>query len=306
MLPQTVSGWVRSDTFKTVTAKSIFEYMDGAGELYLGYRFDRLYVFSYSMPGQDDILVELYSMKSAEDAFGLLSLDWSGEPAVIDEGKRPPPSPESVPRARALYGSGLLRIWSGDLFIRIMADRETPESHRAVFSLGKICVQGRKPAAVPGWMKSLPPSLCGRWNLEKDQVRFLRTHLALNSVYFLSYSNILGLDLSTEVAAGRYRIPQKSGENPPLHIFSIRYNSTLKAREALAGFHQTYYPEYPLRPEESSSSKPVLRPTENKWSGYVLNGPYAVLGFEFLDESSLKDALTEVIRNIQNQIGGQS
>ena len=47
-LPITVDAWSRPDTPRTITAETIFKYMNGAGELYLGYRFDHLEVFEYS------------------------------------------------------------------------------------------------------------------------------------------------------------------------------------------------------------------------------------------------------------------
>jgi hypothetical protein len=54
--------------------------MNGAGELYLGYRFRHLEVFDYLSTNKDHILLELYYMERPEDAFGLLSLDWGGKP----------------------------------------------------------------------------------------------------------------------------------------------------------------------------------------------------------------------------------
>ncbi len=40
-LPKTVEVWKRPDSPKVVDASNIFQYMDGAGELYLGYRFKK-------------------------------------------------------------------------------------------------------------------------------------------------------------------------------------------------------------------------------------------------------------------------
>ena len=74
-LPQKVGIWTRPDSPQVVTAKTIFNYMDGAGELYLGYRFRQLEVFNYAAVDQDEILVELYWMESSDVAFGLLSQD---------------------------------------------------------------------------------------------------------------------------------------------------------------------------------------------------------------------------------------
>ena len=77
-LPKTVGAWTRSETTRLIDSANIFGYMNGAGELYLGYRFNHLEVFNYTADGQPKILVELYYMKTPDDAFGLLSLDWGG------------------------------------------------------------------------------------------------------------------------------------------------------------------------------------------------------------------------------------
>ncbi|MBN1895438.1 hypothetical protein JW906_13135 [bacterium] len=305
MLPQTLSGWVRSDTLQTVTSGSIFDYMDGAGELYIGYRFDRLEVSRYRMPGQDEILAEIYFMKSPDDAFGLLSLDWGGEPVNLCGRDSIPAAPETIPRARALYGAGLLRVWSGDVFARIMAYRVTPESKAAVMDLGRAVARSREPSPTPAWMHSLPALLCKSWNLERDEIRFLRTHLVLNSIYFLSYSNILELDLSTEIAAGRYRPGDQSAGNPPVFVFNIRYPSDGRAMKALSGFHGIYFPESPLGQDERDLAGPVLRLVEGKWAGFLLHGRDAALGFEFPDRKSVETALMEIVKHSEHTTGGQ-
>ena len=110
-LPQSVGGWTLSGPPKKVEPTAIFDYMDGAGELYLGYRFKFLEVYEYRHSGESDILVELYWMASSDDAYGLLSGDWGGE--VVDLSSVERHGTASI--MRALYGAGLLRIWSCDL-----------------------------------------------------------------------------------------------------------------------------------------------------------------------------------------------
>ena len=41
-LPKTVGVWNRPDSPRVINSKNIFKYMNGAGELYLGYRFHHL------------------------------------------------------------------------------------------------------------------------------------------------------------------------------------------------------------------------------------------------------------------------
>ena len=63
-LPKTVGVWNRSDSPRFIHSENIFKYMNGAGELYLGYRFRHLEVFDYTSAGQGNILVELYLWKA--------------------------------------------------------------------------------------------------------------------------------------------------------------------------------------------------------------------------------------------------
>ena len=102
--PKAVGSWTRPDAARIIDASNIFEYMNGAGELYLAYGFDRLEVYEYTSDQQDSILVELYFMKTSDDAFGLLSMDWGGEPIANHPAKPFPSNPGVAPPVRALYG----------------------------------------------------------------------------------------------------------------------------------------------------------------------------------------------------------
>ncbi|MBW2433259.1 MAG: hypothetical protein JRF36_06635, partial [Deltaproteobacteria bacterium] len=131
-LPKTVGVWKKPDSPRLIDSKNIFKYMNGAGELYLGYRFHHLEVFDYTSANQGNILVELYFMESPDDAFGLLSLDWGGEPVSYGGAPAATSRKSFTSPTRALYGGGLMRFWSDDMYARIMAERETPASKEAV------------------------------------------------------------------------------------------------------------------------------------------------------------------------------
>src|SRR5512143_3656034 len=134
--PPTALGWSRVDPPQVVAPADIFKYMDGAGELYLAYGLVRLEVHEYTSPTEQPITLEVYTLRSADDAYGLLSLDWDGEPAALDSAW-----PAAPPRA--LYGSGLLRAWSAEVYLRVMATSETPAARAAVLEIGRGLVAGR-------------------------------------------------------------------------------------------------------------------------------------------------------------------
>ena len=171
-------------------SSNIFHYMNGGGELYLAYGFDHLEVNEYTADQQDTILVEVYVMNTSDDAFGLLSLDWGGEPVTFQSTASVPFKPTVSPPARALYGGGLLRLWADTIYARVMAFRETAESKEAVLSLGQTIAANRKMPGEPELLKVLPKAMSSDWKLRKDRIGYFRSHLVLNSLYYLSHQNI--------------------------------------------------------------------------------------------------------------------
>ena len=92
-LPETVGSWVRPDVRRRITADDHLRLHGRGGELYLAYRFDHLDVFEYKAADASSgtILVEMYSMRTPDDAFGLLSNDWGGEALPFDARSRKAP-----------------------------------------------------------------------------------------------------------------------------------------------------------------------------------------------------------------------
>lgn len=240
-LPSTIQGWERTGPNRIAGSKSLFDYMNGGGELYLSYGFDHLDVYHYVSKGHEKVLVEIYFMKSTDDAFGLLSLDWGGDAVRFDppSSKGPDPNVPEVPRA--LYGGGLLRVWAGRIYARIMAHRETPDTRKLVMDLGRRITGDHKSANPPELFNRLPDVIEDGWALRRDRAGYFRSHLVLNSLFFLSYTNILSLDHSVEAVTAPY---EKTGEKTGrIQALVITYGSSVKAKEALQKFLEAYLPE---------------------------------------------------------------
>jgi len=285
LLPKTAGLWTRPESPKIITAKNIFEYMDGAGELYLAYRFDHLESYEYQAEAQKEILVELYFMESSDDAFGLLSLDWGGTPVDLYDESLDNSEAEKHPWPRALYGEGLLRIWSDNIYARIMATQETPESKQAVLELGRTIANGRSNPPAPKLMKTLPGILHQTWKLRKDRAGYLRSHLVLNSLYYLGHTNMLDLDHATEAITAPYEKMDSAEGRPRIQLLTIKYSSPERAKNALAHFHQSYLPDYPLE-KRSISSRDLTNtfPIEDGWLGYKLFQNILTVVFECPDK----------------------
>ena len=288
-LPKTVDAWSRPDTSRTITAETIFKYMNGAGELYLGYRFDQLEVFEYSSANQNNILVELYYMQTSDDAFGLLSLDWGGEPVVLENSRAEKASVSDWSSTTALYGAGLLRLRADRIYARIMAYRETPASKKAVLAMGQAIVAGRKHPAEPELVKNPAPKIGADWSLRKDRLSYFRSYLVLNSIYFLSSENILELGHATEAVTAPYEATSQneSGIRKRCQFLLVRYEKSELARQALRHFHQVYLPDHTDRLGQfAAMQKPETFKLEDGWLAYKQMDEYLAIVFECPDRNS--------------------
>ena len=268
-LPPSVGQWTRSEKARIIDSGSIFDYMNGAGELYLAYGFDHLRVYEYTAEDQENILVEVYVMSASEDAFGLLSMDWGGDPVVIHPEGPSPGGRRVSPPVRALYGKGLLRIWADTLFVRVMAYRETKESKEAVLSIGRSISMNRASPSEPKLLKTLPDSGLPGWTLRNDRIGFFRSHLVLNSLYYLGHQNILLLDQTTEAVTAPYEMKTDTGVVKRVQVIVVRYAEPDKAQKALEHFHEAYLTEYP-KPNTRVSGRQVEKAfkIEDGWVAY--------------------------------------
>lgn len=269
-LPRTVGAWTKAGPSLTVDATTIFDYMDGAGEMYLAFGFDRLEVTEYDADGRSGTLTaEVYFMRTQADAFGLLSQDWGGEP--VDAAVGIQASPETVaPAARALYGGGLLRLAAGNLYARIQAERETPESREAVLALGKTVAAGREFSAEPALLRHLPPTVGSSWKLRRDRLAYFRSHLVLKSLLYLGNQNILDLGPDTEGAVVPYEREAGAAGARRFQLMVVRYPALDRAKRALEHFVQAYRPE-------AATALPATVKGEGGWMAYGLRGEHFVL-----------------------------
>jgi len=294
-LPKTVGVWNRLEPPRIINSKYIFKYMNGAGELYLGYRFRHLEVLDYTSADQGNILVELYFMESPDDSFGLLSLDWGGEPVSFDGAPAAISNQYFTASSRALYGGGLMRLWSDDIYARIMAERETPASKEAILALGKTIAAGAQYPPEPTLVKLLPLEIDAVWKLRGDRLSFFRSHLVLNSIYYLSHENILDLDLSAEAVSAPYEHISGSGNQKRSQFLLVQYENPERARQALNHFHDAYLPE--LKKEITVDNASLFK-LEDGWLAYKLLGKYIAIVFECPDPESAKVILQKNESNL--------
>jgi hypothetical protein len=295
-LPKTIGAWTRSNPARIIDSSNIFDYMNGAGELYLSYGFDHLEVYEYKADQEENILVEVYVMNTSDDAFGLLSQDWSGDPVTLQSTPSFQSNSTVAPPHRALYGKGLLRLWADNIYARVMAYHETSVSREVVLSLGKTISANRKIRSEPELLKILPNAIDSDWKLRKDRIGYFRSHLVLNSLYYLSHDNILNLDHSTEAVIAPYEKTLHDGTSKRIQALFVKYATPERAGKALNDFHSAYLDEHPKGVDPGHNKKGVnFFKIEDGWLGYTLDGSSLSIVFECPN----RDTAELIIKHIQ-------
>jgi hypothetical protein len=86
LLPR-VAGWTRAEEIQQYRAETLYEYIDGAAEAYIGYDFKELVVGQFRADGSKaQVTAEIYDMGTPLNAFGIYSVERFPESLFLDIG----------------------------------------------------------------------------------------------------------------------------------------------------------------------------------------------------------------------------
>jgi Family of unknown function (DUF6599) len=261
VLPSEVAGWKWDGKGKSFNTKTVFEYIDGAAELYLAYGFLGLKVWRFEKTGAPPINLEIYEQASSEDAYGVFSFEQQDEPAGIGQGSE--------------FGGGLLRFWKGNYFVSVYAEGEGKGVEAAILDIGKASAQA---IPITGPEPKLIQFLPGKeFGLVDRSIRFLKSHVLLNQRFFIAHQNILNLSRKTDAVLAMYL---REGQKAPLLL--IRYPNADEARISLESFRKAYMPD--------AGGKDRVKTEDRKWTFSRQQKDYLLLVFSAPTESDA-DAL---------------
>ena len=236
-LPAEVAGWKWDGKDLRYNSRTLFDYIDGAAELYLAYGFQNLTVRRYEKTSRLSIVVEVYEMASPEDAYGVFSFERQDVSAGIGQGSE--------------FGGGLLRFWKGKYFVSVYAEGDGPEVEPAILSAGRAAADSIPgTGAEPALIQFLPGKDLG---LIEKNIRYLKSHILLNQRFFISHENILNLNRDSEAVLANY-----VREREKVSLLLIRYPNPGKAAEALQSFTRAYLAD--------ASGKDRVRTEDRKWT----------------------------------------
>jgi hypothetical protein len=269
LVPREILGWKALED-QTYDPKTIFNYIDGAGEVYRAYNFKSLLARRFEKEGKPALIVDFFDMGRANDAFGVFTHDPEGENIGIGQG--------------STYKGGLLSFWKDQFFVSVYAEEETEETMEAVLALGReiasaIPKQGEKPALL----LFLPAK-----NLDEKNIHYFHNHLILNYHFYVSNENILLLDQQTEAVLARYG---EKGES--INFLLVLYPDAKKAEQAYQSFTQAYMPD--------AKEPGRVKTEDNKWTVTKIKNNLLAIVFNASSEALAK----EMIEGLELKLGAK-
>ena len=268
--PTATESWKWDGKEEVYGSRAIFDYIDGAGEVYLAYNFKSLIVRPFEKTGYPRIITELYDMGSSTDAYGIFSLERQDEEAGIGQGSE--------------FGGGLLRFWKGKFFVSVYADGEGSEAGQTILSLGRtiansIPLTGKTPKLI----SALPD---GKMGLVEKSIRYLHSHILLNQRFFVATKNILNLNPKTEVILAQYL-----REGKKIHLLLVRYPDVKEADAAFQSFKRAYMPEV--------FDKGLLQTEDKRWTATKKVNEFVLIVFGASSEQEGE----ELIKGTEKKLG---
>jgi hypothetical protein len=257
-IPISAGPWL-SEADQVFDADTVFDYIDGAGEVYRSYLMRVLVARRFHKDGRPDVVVDAFDMGSSEDAFGVFTHDLDGADAAIGQG--------------SAYKAGLLSFWKDRYFLSVYAEEETAETKALVLDLGR-----RIAAAIPGsGEKPELLTLLPAEGLESGRVRFFHNHSVLNYHYFVADTNVLLLDQTTDAVLAGY-----GGSR----LLVAAYGDAAAAARARASFAGAYMPE--------AGDSAAVRTENGKWTAIRSGAEIVAVVFDALSEGEARDRLDTV------------
>ncbi|MBI3123507.1 MAG: hypothetical protein HYZ10_03805 [Ignavibacteriales bacterium] len=234
-LPDSINGWKKLGEDRLFNDQNLYDYIDGAAELYISFGFTKVFNRIYSAGEGKEIIVDIFYMNTPQDAFGAFS--FSVGKVGNDFG------------TQSQTAQGAIVFWKNNFVVSIVENPASEEAKKTSLTIAKLIDESiPEKGSFPEVLKYLPSE-----NLDVQSVRYFRHYVWFNTYTYISGENILNINQNTHGVLAKY------GDKEKLILMIIKYPDEREALAALEKFNRAYYKT--LKP------KPVVKPKEGKFSG---------------------------------------
>jgi hypothetical protein len=170
-----ITGWKHSGEIQTFMPKTLYEYIDGAADLYLAYDFQELNVAEYMNDKKASVTIEIYRHQSPNDAFGIYSQERLSDANYLNIG------------AQGYIDKNILIFLSGIYYVKMNSYKTGAEDPEVLQAFAKKVAENLDERGdLPSILSSFPMEGMIR-NSEKFIARNFLGYSFLNSAFTADY-----------------------------------------------------------------------------------------------------------------------
>jgi hypothetical protein len=140
-----MSGWKQAEKTQRFSPRTLYEYINGAADLYLAYEFQELHVAEYRRGPKAVVTVEVYRHQNSTQAFGIYSQERLPDARLVDIG------------AQGYQEPMVLNFITGPYYVKINGYETGPEDEKILLAFAQrigTMLGGKTP--LPGILSSFP------------------------------------------------------------------------------------------------------------------------------------------------------
>ncbi len=160
-----VTGWKQSGEVQIYQPENLFDYIDGASDLYLSYDFQELKVAEYQNVNKASVIIEVYRHKTPTHAFGIYSQERLSDANFLDIG------------AQGYGEKDILNFLTGNYYVKMNSFKTGSEEQKILLNFAEKMIEsfGEK-GSLPSILSSFPEE-----GKKKNSEKFI-------AIKFLGYS----------------------------------------------------------------------------------------------------------------------
>ncbi|UCH85153.1 MAG: hypothetical protein JSW50_05540 [Candidatus Latescibacterota bacterium] len=170
----TLEGWTPDGEPEVFYPETLFEYINGAAEVYLTYDFVALGALTYDKGEKQSLTIDVYRHKDLRNAFGIYSAEKPEETDFLSIG------------SQGYYAKGILNFFKGPYYVKVMGYYLEDDEAMLTSIANEVAGNLDGEAAFPKMLSCFPAE--GKiTNSEKFIARNFLGHGFLHAAYTASY-----------------------------------------------------------------------------------------------------------------------
>ena len=187
-----IKGWKQAGGILTFSPRKLYNYIDGAADLYLTYEFQELKVAEYQNENKASVTVEIYRHKTPTQAFGIYSQERLSNANFLDIG------------AQGFVEKNILIFTQANYYVKINSSDTGAEDEEVLLTFAKGVAKnlGQK-GSLPAILSAFPEE-----GKRKNSEKFIAKN-------FLGYSFFLsGFTADYDLSGKKFKLYVMEGANP--------------------------------------------------------------------------------------------